>query len=74
MDSVTAEVPQILNLPDLDVPFQTIVVRHLGGDHPTEIRRVHGVTTNTYQLAGDGTAIALDWLAAQNNWYWRQAY
>jgi len=74
MDSETHGGEQTLTLPNMAVAAQTIVVRHLGGDYPATIQRVTATTTNTYQLFGDGAAVAIDWLGAQTNWYWRQAY
>lgn len=69
-DSEAAGDVQELTLPDMDADAMTIVVRHLGSDYPTTIRRGN----STYQLAGEGAAVAIDWLKATGEWYWRQAY
>ena len=74
MDSEAAEDEQVLYLPDMEADSQSIVIRHLGGDHPTTIVRATAAGTNTYTLAGDGAAVAVDWLGIKTNWYWRQAY
>lgn len=74
MDSETAATNQVLNLPDMTNESFTVVVRHLGNDFPTTIRRATATATNTYQLNGDGASVAVDWLGAKNTWYWRQAY
>lgn len=70
MDSEAAGDVQTLTLPDMEADAMTIVVRHLGSDYPTTIVR----GANTYQLAGNGAAVAIDWLKATGEWYWRQAY
>lgn len=74
MDSEAAEDTQILDLPDMTNASLTVIVRHLGSDHPTILRRATETATNTYQLTGDGASVAVDWLGARNTWYWRQAY
>lgn len=74
MDSETAQDEQTIHLPDMATDSQSIVIRHLGSDHPTTIVRATATATNTYQLTGDGASIAVDWLGAKTNWYWRQAY
>lgn len=74
MDSEAAEDDQTIFLPDMATESQTVVIRHLGGDHPTTIVRATAGGTNTYTLAGDGAAVAVDWLGIKTNWYWRQAY
>lgn len=74
MDSEAAATNQVLNLPDMTNDAFTVVVRHLGSDFPTTIRRATATTTNTYQLNGDGASVAVDWLGTRTNWYWRQAY
>lgn len=74
MDSEAAGDEQTILLPDMATDSQSIVIRHLGSDHPTTIVRATATATNTYQLTGDGASIAVDWLGAKTNWYWRQAY
>ncbi len=74
MDSEAAEDEQTILLPDMATDSQSIVIRHLGSDHPTTIVRETAAGTNTYTLAGDGAAVAVDWLGIKTNWYWRQAY
>ncbi len=70
MDSNVSGTNQVLTLPDMEEASKTIVVRQLGDAYYTTLQ--HG--TNAYVLSGDGTAVALDWLGARTNWYWRQAY
>ena len=67
MDGNAALTNQILILPNLDVDYQTIVVRQLG-DYRTSITR----GTNVFFINGNGDWVIFDWLGPQTNWYWRQ--
>jgi len=68
MDGTTAATNQTLTLPDMAAASQSIIVRQLGDTYTTSIVR----GTNTWTLAGDGDWVAIDWLGAFTNWYWRK--
>ena len=60
---------QTLSLPLLTNDVLTIIVRQLGNSSYTTIQQVG--SSNNVTLYGAGDWIAIDWLGATTNWYWR---
>lgn len=72
MDSDSAGEDQTLTLPRMLAKSQTIIVRQLGDSYGTTIQHTAlDGTMKEYTLRGDGDGVAIDWLGARTNWYWR---